>query len=186
MNSFKSLFVCSLIFTSPAYCAPYLSGQLGATNATLTYTTPYSFADSHKTTLISRIAAGYLWEKNDCLKYGIEAGFENFHSVKKDFHQIELKYHQFQIDTLGVIDYYLKKKLDLFAKAGAAYSKQTGSANTLQASVSASFNKVFPKAVIGVGYDLTHNVNLNISLENNFNYETPKRNLLLGLKYSFY
>ncbi|MBI2790880.1 MAG: outer membrane beta-barrel protein [Gammaproteobacteria bacterium] len=186
MHFFNKLIFCSLVFVSPAYCAPYLSGQLGATDVTLTYTTPYSFSDSHKITPISRVAGGYLWENDEHFKYGLEAGFENFHSVKEDFHQIELKYHQFQIDTLGVIDYYPGKRLDLFVKAGAAYAKQTASMSALQISGSGSYNKVFPKAVVGVGYNVTQNVNLNISLENNFNYESPKRDLLAGVKYTFH
>ena len=186
MNVSNKLILCSLIaFHSTAYCAPYLSGQIGATTVTTNINTPYSSFTSDKTALLTRLAVGYMWENNASLHYGIEAGYENLHRVKQSYQQIVLEGRQYQIDTVGVIDYFFCKRWDVFAKAGVAYTKRTVSANYPAAFYSGAYDRFAPKAVVGVGYNLTNHVNLNLSLENNFKNVSPKRDLLAGIKYTF-
>jgi len=61
MHFFNKLILCScLAFHSAAYCAPYLSGQIGATIVPFTISTPYNSFTSDKTALLTRLAVGYL------------------------------------------------------------------------------------------------------------------------------
>lgn len=185
MNLPNKLILCSLIaFHSTAYCSPYVSGQIGAINVTFGFSTPYNSYEIDKTALLTRLAVGYLWSENGILQYGIEAGFQNLHHVEATSYQITLGTHQYQIDTVGVIDYYFCRKWDVFAKAGAAYNKRFFSVNYQQESDSGSLAKLAPKAVLGIGYNLTQHVNLNLSWEKNF--KTFKgSDLLAGIKYTF-
>lgn len=186
MNVSNKLFLCSLMaFHSTAYCAPYLSGQIGATIVPITISTPYNSFTNDKTALLTRLAVGYMWENNASLHYGIEAGYENLHPVKQSYQQLVLEARQYQIDTVGVIDYFFCSKWDVFAKAGAAYTKRTVTGNSREGTYTGAYDKFSPKAAVGVGYNVTNHVNLNISLENNFKNISPKRDLLAGIKYSF-
>lgn len=186
MHFSNKLILCSFMaFHSTAYCAPYLSGQIGATIVPFTFSTPYSSYEIDKTALLTRLAVGYMWENNASLQYGIEAGYENLHRVKQSYQQFVLEARQYQIDTVGVVDYFFCKRWDVFAKAGAAYTKRTVSGNYRQASYSGAYDKFSPKVALGVGYNLTNHVNLNISLENNFQDVSPHRDLLAGIKYTF-
>lgn len=119
------------------------------------------------------------------MHYGIEAGYENLHRVRQSYQQIVLEGRQFQIDTVGVIYYFFCKRWDVFAKAGAAYTKRTVTGNYRQATYTGDYDKFSPKVVLGVGYNLTNHVNLNFSLENNFKDVTPHRGVLVGIKYTF-
>lgn len=186
MNFSNKLILCSLIaFHSTAYCAPYLSGQIGATVIPFTISTPYSSFESDKTALLTRLAVGYMWGNNANFQYGIEAGYENLHRVKESFQQIALEARQYQIDAVGVIDYFFCKRWDVFAKAGAAYTKRTVAANYQAIYFSGAYDRFSPKVVVGVGYNLTNHLNLNLSLENNFKHVAPQRDILAGIKYSF-
>ncbi len=118
------------------------------------------------------------------MQYGIEAGYENLHRVKESFQQLTLEARQYQIDTVGVIDYLFCKRWDMFAKAGAAYTKRTVTGNYRQATYTGAYDKFSPKVVLGVGFNLTNHVNLNLSLENNFKDVTPHRDVLAGIKYT--
>jgi opacity protein-like surface antigen len=186
MNYLNKFLFCSLIAcNSTAYCAPYLSGQIGGASVPFSFSTPYSSYQIDKTTLVTRLAIGYLWGENGILQYGIETGYEHLHRVKESSYQITLATHRYQIDALGVIDYFFCKNWDVFAKAGAAYTKQSLSASYEQTTHSVSLDKFSPKAVIGVGYNVTSSVNLNLSWEKNFNNPLSGSGLLAGIKYSF-
>lgn len=187
MRLFSILFLLASFIAPVANAAHYVSAEVGVVDTTLSY----GYADSHKTTLVGRVATGYLWENpvNDRWQYGFEIGFENFNKVNKHFQDIDVKYHQFQVDALGVVDYSLSEKVDFFAKLGLAYAKRKLSAESETSFIFSQYNGVFhdgfAKGVVGVGYNLTEHVNLNVSMENNFGYHHPTRNLLAGIKYTF-
>lgn len=119
--------------------------------------------NDQKTT--GRISAGYLADiSNSRFKVGIESGLQGSLPFKaNDYWDTKIK--RWSFDIVGVADFYATPKLDLFAKLGAAYTSHHISSNDFY---SETIHETVPKAALGIGYDVTPCVNLNLSLSHEF------------------
>lgn len=154
--------------------SPYVSAQMGVSDK------PYANYESKK--FVGRVAYGYLWNPNEIVKLGLEAGanmFENNHyvgntGVPASGYQGTVK--RFGFDILGVLDFYATQRLDLFAKAGPSYTfqkfKYTSTANEPAKSHK---DVVALKFAVGVGYDVSENINLYLTRE----FQTKQKHSVL-------
>jgi outer membrane immunogenic protein len=198
-----ALILSSLIISAPALAGPYISGQVGAFGyGEKNNPIENLFDNDDEIRATGRLAGGYTWDVNDCLKVGLEAGVNGFEDVDSsiifaDFNSInviDLEYSRWSLDALAVVDYQATQKFDLFAKAGPAYVREKVAIDTFGVEFSRSHGTVVPKAIVGVGYDVTNNVNLNLSLSHEFKRDNQNSifdavpsttSALVGLQYNF-
>ncbi len=89
-----------------------------------------------------------------------------------------IKYSQYSLDFLGVAKYYITDQLNVFGKAGISYVNQKVSQSfandkALAAafklpSVSKEKGKVLPKVAVGLGYNITTNIELTAQYSHTF------------------
>ncbi len=91
-----------------------------------------------------------------------------------------IKYSQYSLDLLGVAKYYVTDEFNIFGKAGIAYVNQKvtqsftngnpGDPDLLKRlpSISSSEAKFLPKVAVGVGYNITQNVELTAQYSHTF------------------
>ncbi|MFI4937096.1 MAG: outer membrane protein [Candidatus Berkiellales bacterium] len=199
-----SLLLPLILVSSTAYSAPYISGQLGVVGYGNNAIFKNLFDNDDQYAASGRVAAGYLWDINNCLKMGLETGFtinsdKNLDTVDFWNNHIDVDYKRWSADLLGVVDFYATERFDLFAKAGVAYVSEKVEARIsnpwgVNVSGSVSNEKYVPKAVIGAGYNVTNNVNLNVSLNHEFDRNSRSdfslsvpgaTSVLAGIKYTF-
>lgn len=184
----------TLLLSQTAFAAPYISAQAGVYGLGENNPIKNIFDNEDDIDLgaTGRLSAGYLWDINNCLKLGAEAGFTAYQQVElaeNDFFSVKAK--RWSGDVLAVADFYATQNLDLFAKAGGAYVKQSYPINFLGFQDTVSDKKVVPKGVVGVGYNLNPDLNLNFSLNHEFKKENSDTfipgasSALVGLRYSF-
>lgn len=153
-----SLLLSLILLSNAAFATPYLSGQVGYMGAG--NNNPFSNifdGNTYSATYTSRVAAGYLWDVNPCLKVGLETGVMTS-----------------MVDLLGVVDFYATQKVDVFAKAGTQYIRH-------------AYDHFSPKAAVGIGYDVLENVNVNLSLDHTFlsHHQGDISALMAGVKFNF-
>lgn len=136
----------------------------------------------------ARVSGGYMWATDPCLSYGLELGFQHYSKISARYLDMVLSYKRQSLDLLGVLDYKFAEKFDVFAKAGAAVVYEDFKARDSFGYIQASETSVTPKAAIGVGYQVVDNVQVNLSLNHEFereNHVASASSLLLGVSYSF-
>lgn len=196
-----SLTLALALLSSSLYAAPYVAGEVGyfgyGNNNPFRNLFSNKYDDAIGAT--GRLSAGYLWDIADCLKLGVEAGLSGNQNVdlKVDGTKIA-KYKRFGVDALAVVDYNITSEFDVFAKAGATYAHQRLTSNNEVVDlndITGTHARIVPKAVIGAGYNVTENVNVNMSLNHEFQRNTSNTffaksapgatSLLAGIKYTF-
>ncbi len=180
----------SALSHSQLMAGPFISGQIGLSGYG-DNNIYKNFDNDHNINLggTGRLAAGYLWDLNDFLKLGLEAGANVNQNVSifKSYRGYNIETKRWSIDTLAVADFFVTPQVDMFVKAGFAYVKQSLPGNFWISSNHA----VAPKGAAGVGYNITPNVNLNLSLNHEFNksksfhFRPGASSVLAGIRYSF-
>ncbi len=165
-----TLFSLLAVFSVSVFAGPYVTGQAGVAGIGENNNLYKNIFSSEKNThgATGRLGVGYLGNINDDVKLGLETGYQLYQEVG---HKKENKSRRHSFDVLGVADYGLGEDVNLFAKAGAAVTHGT----------------TLPKGVIGVGYNVSKQVNLNLSLSQEFKKgETPAASSILGgISYHF-
>lgn len=186
-----SLFLSLVLLSSSVIGAPYISGQVGMVGFG-DHDNPYSNITGKDSDIkaTGRVAGGYLFDVNNCLKVGLEAGLNGFGKEKftttiltdQGNTTLNQTWRRTSVDTLAVLDYQVTPEVNLFAKAGPAFVREKlsqqmvfSTANvSLQGAGSLSNCRVTPKAVIGAGYNVTESVNLNLALSHEFKRDANK------------
>lgn len=198
-NSKVSFLFSLLMISTPVLSAPYVSAELGLTGYgnNNVWQNIFSSDAKNEKVLTGRIAGGYLWDVNSCVSLGLEAGIFGNQDFKETVYYFsdEFTYKRKGIDALAVADFSVTECFDVFAKAGAAYLKQTYAFRDMSSGVysySFSSTPIVPKAVLGAGYNISDNVNLNLSVGHEFyinsgflNTAPGATSVLAGLKYTF-
>lgn len=174
----------TLIFlTRPVLASSYVSGQIG----TKVYSTNTYIHDSQRR-MSARLATGYLWPITPKHRIGIEGGVNFFQDVELEFYPgYTEEYTRFSLDALGVYDYALSKRFDLYAKLGAAYVweesflKQNGSEYA-----NGRYQSLVTKYGFGAGYNICSNINVNLSYYKEMHDDRLRADtgLLIGVKYT--
>lgn len=151
--------ICSI----NAMASPYVSGQFGI-YGTSDSNNAYDNLFHYKSRTTGRIGAGYLWSVNPCTELGLEGGVQGYQKIREQYTVTDASLRRYSIDALGVVDYRPIQRFNVFAKAGAAYVREKISIHTTRYDYSGAKGTVVPKAVIGAGYDVLENVNLNLSV----------------------
>lgn len=159
----STLSICSI----NAIANPYVSGQFGVYGSSDSNNT-YDNLFHYKTRTTGRIGAGYLWDVNPCTELGLEGGVQGYQKMREQYNITDASLRRYSIDALGVVDYRPIQRFDVFAKAGAAYVREKINIHTTGYDYSGAKGTVVPKAVIGAGYDVLENVNLNLSVSQEF------------------
>lgn len=149
-----------------------------------------------------RLSVGHLWGDNN-FNYGLETGLMYYPHADMDsfiFADTTTTYKGYNFDILGVIKYTFDSGFSLFGKAGGAYVHQNATSSldisvdgiSVSTSTSASGSRVAPEVALGVGYQLTSNLGLNLTADTVFagtpsasNPVATTNSLLLGLAYRF-
>ena len=200
-NPLIKLFVVVIsycVFTSTGFAgSPYVSGQIGR----------FGSGDVDPDTTIdhgmaARIAAGYTWDTTKRIKLGLETGLTGFQTthVKTYFandpiNSFDVDLSRTNVDILGVFDLFVTKRFDLFAKLGWAYQTQKVSSRTSMVTdiTPARDNGNGLKLALGLGYNITPQVNLNLEVSGQSGGDGPYLNdhvhgigtTMLGLRYKF-
>lgn len=185
-NNKKRLIILSFcgLLSTQTMAGLYVQGQVGAAGIGADNNFFDNIFDNEfdlKAT--GRISAGYLWHANPCLKMGVETGFQGYSNLtiedSNDFFSASYKFKRSTFDVLGVLDYSANSKLNLFAKAGPAYVMQKESISYTDYPYTYSFtdksNVVVPKAAVGIGYNVSPALNVNLSLNHEFKKETASK-----------
>lgn len=200
-----SLFSTFLFLPHLALATPFISGEVGYFGYGNNHYYKNLFDYDDGTGITGRIATGYLWEIASCTQFGLELGFSAFSHIgigeSSYYYDQHIKYARYGADALAILDYHFTKRFDIFAKAGVAYSHQKFSVDyryndgisRTSGSEHDSAMVFAPKAVLGVGYDVTDNINLNVSFNHEFQrrgsalsrYSPGVSSMSLGLRYSF-
>lgn len=173
--------------STAAFAKPYLglqAGVAGIGNYDHVFKNFKTHSDESDQRTTGRISAGYLADiNNSCFKLGVESGLQGSLPFKaNDYWNTKVK--RWSFDILGVADVYATQKLDLFAKLGAAYTSHRLSSDYYYTD---TLHETVPKAVLGIGYDVTPSVNFNLSLNHEFsdNANVPSLTAaLVGIKLS--
>lgn len=193
-----SLLVSLAMLSSVAVAngAPYVGAELGAFGYGNNNVAKNLF-ESHRSDdrgVTGRVSAGYLWDITNAVKLGVEAGVsKNQNKTVVEFDDANLKFKKWGLDTLAVADFAVNDCMNVFAKAGTTYTHNKFAANAYNLEYSVSNSVVVPKAVIGAGYNVSENINLNVSLNHEFErnssndskYSPGTSSVLAGIKYSF-
>ena len=128
----------------------------------------------------ARPYVGYLWAQNNW-RYGVEAGYsyyqENKYTWNTGASKSTLKYNGYSVDLLGVAKYVFANNVNVFGKAGAAYTHQktkfTDNMGSSIGSFSKKENKILPEVACGAGYDFNKNFGMDVSVAHIFGHN-PK------------
>jgi outer membrane immunogenic protein len=196
-----SVFLTAALLSQAVFAGPYAAIEAGV-NGYGNNNIYENFFETESNGPVGRLSAGYLWDLNNRLGVGLETGFSKYFKDLKvngrdwwSDSSWNVCYKRWDVDLLGVVDFHATEKFNIFAKAGAAYVNQKISGTifeqntTYHLSNSDIDNIVSPKAVIGMGYDVTDNVNLNLSLNHtidiNRDVDLGATAVLAGIKYNF-
>lgn len=196
-----SVFLTAALLSQAVFAGPYaaIEGGVNGYGGNNIYD---NFFESEGKGPVGRLSAGYLWDLNDRFQIGLETGFSKYFKDLKangtdwwNDTSWNARYKRWDVDLLGVVDFHATERFNLFAKAGAAYANQKTSASIFMQNTTYTYsdtdNIVSPKAVIGMGYDVTDNVNLNLSLNHTIhinrrdNSDLGATAVLAGIKYNF-
>jgi outer membrane immunogenic protein len=195
-----SVFLTAALLSQAVFAGPYAAIEAGV-NGYGNNNIYENFFETESNGPVGRLSAGYLWDLNNRLGVGLETGFSKYFKDLKangtdwwSDTSWNASYKRWDVDLFGVVDFHATEKFNIFAKAGAAYVNQkiSGSIFTQDTTyhISDTDNIVSPKAVIGMGYDVTDNVNLNLSLNHTIHINRAQSDLgatavLAGIKYNF-
>jgi OOP family OmpA-OmpF porin len=133
--------------------------------------------------IAARAYGGYLWAipQAQNLQVGVELGYnyykKNTYSLAGPNASDEWNYKGHSIDLLGVAKFNLGTSgLNVLAKAGPAYVRQKmtiteNNLGALNTGWAGSESKVKPEAVVGIGYDITKNLDINATYAHIFGNE---------------
>ena len=161
-------FCTSLFLASSAYASPYINAQVGFFGFEVVNTTPYSSSEEHNLGANLRIGVGKLWSVNDCLQLGLETGANVFGSHGDTLLNGTIDYDRYSFDLLAVADQHITRRFDIFAKAGFAYAKDEYTFRNFLFNHTISNSAIVPKGVLGIGYDVTERINLNLAYNKEF------------------
>ncbi len=180
-------FCLALLNATPALSTPYVSGEIGFFGVEVTSNTPFSYSEDNYLGAVGRIGLGNLWPVNDCLQVGLEAGGNIFGSHGDSYFNGSMDYDRYSFDLLAVADQHITRRFNIFAKAGVAYAKDEVSFSDYNFYQSTSSSGVVPKGVLGIGYDLTKRINVNLAYNKEFNANNVDAISFLtaGLKVNF-
>lgn len=187
---FSLLIAILLLANTSVRAEPYMIAQTGIYG--LGENNYFKNLKDRKSLLSWRMGAGYLWDFTDNLKGGIEGGLNLYEGYKFNAYAYEENVNRYSIDLLGVLDFHFTNKANVFAKAGIAVVSESWSSKTPSSSVFTSTKAATPKVVLGIGYDLSSDINANIALSHEFS-QTDSDGLfligssavMLGLTYRF-
>lgn len=113
-----------------------------------------------------------LTETNNDFRFGVEAGL-NLHSPVKDKVEVaKYETRRTSADLMGVVDYKVINKVSVTPKAGLAYvhekHKNSFTNNNVTTTYKRTGNAFVPKVGVGMGYDVTDNVNLGVAWAKSF------------------
>lgn len=189
-NAVNVIFISTLSFSAfNAHAVPYLSGQIGYYGQGTNDVVDNLFNHNTDRQLTGRFAGGYEWSMNDLYNLGLEAGLNGYKKTQVDIGHtgINLLARRTSLDVLGVINGFVTPEINVFAKAGLALVKQKYPAQYQRIPfLSMTENNIVPKMVMGVGYDLSDNVNVNLSLNHEFkrnDFAPAASALLVGIQY---
>ncbi|ALA24729.1 hypothetical protein AVI51_01470 [Piscirickettsia salmonis] len=154
-----------------------------------------------------RINAGYLWSQSS-LNYGIELGYatyanNQYSALGKNGEKYNFTYKGYNIDLLGIAQYNFSPNWNILAKAGVAYVSQTTSGSNEFSHVFANKSKLLPEVALGLGYEFTNGIGLNLTashifgnqstfagnnnqtIKNNLNKVSPVDMVTVGVNYNF-
>ena len=192
-NKLSPILMSALLLMSASACAsPYVIGQagiygMGANNY-------FNNLYDNEVRMTGRFGLGYLWDLNEIVKLGVEAGLHLNQAYKDGDSDFNMKVERHSLDALAVLDIHFNNPFDVFAKVGLSRISDKLSVNFSNTSFSISDHAVVPKVVLGAGYDLSSNVNVHVALthefkRNNEDYiygvEPSASSLMLGMMYRF-
>ncbi|MCS5710451.1 outer membrane protein [Candidatus Berkiella aquae] len=168
---------------------PYVSAQIEIAEK------PYSDFEARKAQ--GRVAAGYQWGYDQDTKVGIEGGinfFENAHyTISNQAANDVGSVRRIGLDALAVLDVYVTPVVDFFAKAGPSATFQKFKYNHNGMTSENHKDGLAAKFVLGVGYDVTPNVNAYLAHEFQTSHRhdemehsrLPTNNTAIGIRYHF-
>ncbi len=184
------LIATNFLFSNNALAAPYISGQVGVYG--YGNNNPYNNLtdNDNDIALTGRVGAGFLGSLSENVKVGIESGYTANKHISIGDNLVSIEAKRWSIDLLGVLDLYASQNVDVFAKAGVAYVKQEYPFFLDSARIgSINSDELVPKAVVGFGYNITKNTNLNLSVNHEFQKEEDllpgATSLMAGIRFSF-
>ncbi len=125
-----------------------------------------------------RIYGGYLWQQSPNILYGFEGGYNAYGDIIDSWTDYSnpnapvttnWTTSGYSADLLGVLKYHFNFGLDLFGKAGVAYTSETIKKNAGGPEMkneiyhSGTFNSYLPEISLGVGYDFKNNISTNFT-----------------------
>lgn len=131
-----------------------------------------------------------------CIYYGLELAYQGYQK-KTDGGTIsagsmnytwDASYQRHTIDLLGAIEYYPLSQWEVFLKFGPALVFQKSVYNHVSSSETFQQNQTIcqgvPKLIFGLGYDLTHRLNISLNFVNEFEAGDAEnaRSLMAGLR----
>ncbi len=205
------LSIATLMVCTASYSKSYLSAQIGSASGNEIFVS--NPPNDYKIGATGRLAAGHLWEPTCRFKLGVEAGIQIYQNIENKSHdyydadgrnvELSIETKRWGLDVLGVADFFITKRFDLFAKLGTAFVQQSYSnrinGNTfynggkvysaINAHYLESESRFVPKVAVGAGYNVRDNLNINLSINHEYknqdHYVPGVRSVLLGLNYSF-
>jgi opacity protein-like surface antigen len=150
-----------------------------------------------------RLSLGKLWGDNT-INYGLESGVQFYNtdanssaSAWGNQYKEQDSLDGYNIDLLGVYQYNFNGGINVFAKGGLAYVRQTLNTkvwtnNQLTTNESGTDAIVTPEIGLGVGYQFTPQIGMNFTT--NYYFNAPKPNgvgldrmatAMVGLTYNF-
>ncbi len=202
MKKLIKLAAIAFTATSIAHAAPgaYIQAQggIGGMDTKKVSNWNYNLREG----LAYRLSAGYLFGESN-FNYGLEAGYESYPNNTYDLSILNAKYSGSNVDVLGVAKYSFSPDATGFyvvGKAGAAYITQKTELSIANVNVyNDTESAIKPEAAIGVGYDFTKNLGLDVSYshifagqanpdgatENSVTQISSVNTLMVGLSYHF-
>ncbi len=184
------LFASSILFTNNALAEPYISGQIGVYGYGNNDPFDNLIDNDDDLAVTGRVGVGFLWNLSESVKVGLESGFTGYHPININEELVSVDAKRWSLDLLAVIDLYLTHNFDIFAKAGGAYVDQEYPFFLDNVRIgSITSDEIVPKAVVGLGYNITKNTNLNLSVNHEFQKEEDvlpgTSSLMAGIRFSF-
>lgn len=193
--------------------SPYIGAQLGQAHG-YGNLVKWSLNDEFDKGYTGRVSVGYLWNTWKCVSLGLETGFQFYETLNEtpyayiyptgDSYLTEINSSRWTADIMGVVDWKVFKRFDIFAKLGAGLVRYKYDISIIDPSLPLGFENVYltfnnnriepgylvvPKAAIGIGFDVTDKVNLNLSAYQEARSDSHSipgtRSYMMGLTYTF-
>jgi opacity protein-like surface antigen len=185
-----SLGLTSIVGNNAVQAGSYINVQAGTTNS---HAINGWIANDKKSVPTVRLSAGMKGAISDQLKVGLELGTQGYARRSQSFGPARATSSRWSLDGLGVADVYFSKRFDVIAKAGLAYVNaknrldlQNVGVNLGQDIKNSSY--VVPKAALGLGFNVTENINLNVFVNHEFSKNSNSSgltSLLGGVQFQF-